>query len=223
MDINLITSSCKESDLPKNSDIIISSNWAFLYNVKVDYYLCSTLDLDLLNAIISKKFSPSNWLITQNVLNYFQNNNFSITTSINLFSTLQKISYLGKKHIQPKNLRGSLDLPTTGVQMIYFASSFKCNSINIFGINLYTKKVTNGGYKEFGTTYLENPYIMNTKPHSFKTDLMFIFESFHRCIKNKIKINADSEILNDSFNLIKLNKSYEYCLHYLNKKYYNNE
>jgi hypothetical protein len=116
---------------------------------------------------------------------------------------MREIGNLGKIHMLPKKQRGEMDLPTSGVQMIYIASFMPLSKLNIFGINLYTIQDELGNFKSLGSTRKENPYTMNNKPHTLKTDVKFIIDSFKRLLNNKVEINCDSKILADIIKLLK--------------------
>lgn len=218
----LILSSSFEGNLTpiiKENYTIFSANWGICYGVPIDYYFCSTVEPLLINEINKKHNLIKNWMITQNVKNSLS---FSppVDSVQNLFDFLQTIDSLGKKHMLPKNKRNGLNLPTTGVQMIYAASKYSPKEVFIRGINLYTVKNSNGGYKIHGNTFLENPYLMKNKPHSLRTDLLFIYSSFKRLIESDTLISCDSKILTEILEDVNRNVSMETCYNKILKKYY---
>lgn len=220
MNILILTSSFEKNPnaLLNNRTLVFSANWGILHNIPIDYYFCSTDEPLLISQIIKSNKLIKTWVITKNIkdkLNIAHDQN-----TIPLFEFLQNCGPLGKIHMHPKKIRKNLDLPTTGVQMIYSMLKYMPSKLIIRGINLYSNKNSNGGYKIYGNTFLENPYIMQNKPHSLKTDLSFIYEAFTGLLKNGTIIDSDSEVIIEILNNIKNNISLTDCYATILKKYY---
>jgi hypothetical protein len=224
MHATILTSSCDPNKLDKDSiskTYVFSTNWGFKFGLPIDYYICSTVENLLLDSIVSSKFSPKKWLITENVSKHLEKTRISQPfKKEDLFRRLRSISDLGRKHILPFKERGGLNLPTSGAQLIYLVSSFDFKKVDILGINLYTQRVRGNDYKFFGNTSSENPYQLSGKPHDFGTDFEFIYESFIRMIKNGTLIYTDSDILSDLLIQIESGIQKENIKNSLLKKYY---
>lgn len=200
-ELNIVTSSYSDLNLDEISGEIMTTNWGIDLNLpRIDHYVCSVDEPELILSVKKSKSKVKNWLITENVK---QRINISSESSIDLFQHMREIGHLGKIHMLPKKQRGEMDLPTSGVQMIYIASFMPLSKLNIFGINLYTIQDELGNFKSLGSTRKENPYTMNNKPHTLKTDVKFIIDSFKRLLNNKVEINCDSKILADIIKLLK--------------------
>jgi hypothetical protein len=198
--LNIVTSSYSDLNFKDIKGKIITTNWGIdLGMPNIDYYVCSTLDDNLIKSINRSNSNIKNWLITNNLKSKLQ----SVEYYIDLFEYMRNLGNLGEMHMKSKESRGNLDLPTSGVQLIYISSYMDISELNIYGINLYTIKDKSGNYKKIGTTMNENPYTMNSKPHSIKTDIEFIVDSFKRLLNNGVKIKSDSKILNDILNFVK--------------------
>ncbi len=181
----------------------MTSNWGALLKLdKIDYYICSVIDNAMLHDICKSDISPRLWMLTDNVKNKIPQ---SSKNYINLFKYMNSLCPLGNKHIKSKEIRGNIDLPTTGIQMIYLASFMDVSSVNIYGINLYTKKDKHGNYKNIGSTSKENPYIMLDKPHSIETDIEFIIAAFNNFICNKVILLLEDGPLSDIYGYMKNN------------------
>jgi hypothetical protein len=204
--LSIITSSYDSvSDIHNelNGSQIMTTNWGIKLSLpKIDYYLCSVGDTDLINAIKSSTTFPKVYMLTDNV-----KNQLAVTHSIDPFKYMRKLGSLGKSHMLDKKNRGPKDLPTSGVQLVYIASFMDISHLNIYGINLYTKIDSLGNYKNIGTTSKENPYVMKKKPHNLYTDILFLHDSFRRIIKNNISVNIDNYTLQSVYNMTLLNLS----------------
>lgn len=200
-ELNIITSSYSDLNLDGISGEIMTTNWGIDLNLpRIDHYVCSVDEPELILSIKKSKSKVKNWLITENVK---QKAGISSEPSSDLFQYMRETGSLGKVHMLPKKQRGEIDLPTSGVQMIYIASFMPVSKLNIFGINLYTVQDEFGNFKRIGSTKKENPYSMNNKPHTLKTDVKFIIDSFNRLLNKNVEINCDSKILTDIIKLLK--------------------
>lgn len=218
----LILTSSFEGTLPADLSkkyTIFSTNWGICHGVPIDYYFCSIAEPSLINEINKRSNLIKNWMITDNVKSSL-NIDLPKGSVNNLFNFLQNIDFLGKKHIRPKQERNTLHLPTSGVQMIYAAASYKPTELLIKGINLYSTKNSNGGYKIYGNTFLENPYLMKNKPHNLYTDLLFIYSSFGNLVRLNSLITCDSEILNEILKNVRNGVPLKACYSQILKKFY---
>jgi alpha-N-acetylglucosamine transferase len=192
-----------------------TTNWGHKILARPDFYFCCTSESPLMESIISSKLSPKRWIISDSV-NRSISNKIKITNRYEIFNHVGSLGDLGKIHLIPSHRR---DTPSTGVQMIYYASFKNYSKIKIRGINLYTVRNSNGGYKNFGDTYMENPYKMDSKPHSIETDIRFVFDSFQRFISRGTIVDCDSEILNDILEMSK-GASITECIEKIKNKFY---
>lgn len=198
--LNIVTTSYSDLNIKNIKGKIITTNWGIDLGIfNIDYYVCSTLDDNLIKSINRSNSNVKKWLITNNLKSKLQ----SVDYYIDLFDYIRKLGNLGELHMKSKNSRGNLDLPTSGVQLIYISSYMDISELNIYGINLYTIKDKSGNYKKIGTTMSENPYTMDNKPHSIKTDIEFITDSFKRLLNNGVIVKSDSKILNDILSFVK--------------------
>ena len=105
--------------------------------------------------------------------------------------------------------------------MLLFFSLQDINSINIIGYNLYTKKNSDGSYKQHGSSKLINPYTEELKPHTIEFDLNLIIFALNKMIINGVKINIyESDIIQDIFDLIKDKNSTGKIITKIKSKYY---
>jgi lipopolysaccharide biosynthesis glycosyltransferase len=191
--LNVITSSCNDDALSRLTGKIMTTNWGISMALdKIDYYVCSTPERQLITTIMRNVNKVEKWFTTESLRRSLKNHQINWT---NLFEYMRKLGRLGLNHMKDKRSRNGLNLPTSGVQMIYLASFMDINELNIVGVNLYTMKDKDGNYKRSCSTSKENPYEMQSKPHDIETDLAFIIDSFKRMMKNNVKITIDSDIL----------------------------
>jgi lipopolysaccharide biosynthesis glycosyltransferase len=192
-ELNIVTSAASIDSNKKINGRIMTTNWGIEIDFpKIDYYICSVNEPELIKTINRNHKKIDKFLITNNLV---KNLNFDNFNHIELFEYIRNIGKLGNVHMHSKKERGKLNLPTSGIQMIYIASFMKLTKLNILGINLYTIKDENGDYKSLCPTSKENPYTLKEKPHDIETDLIFIIDSFKRLISSKVEINVDSNIL----------------------------
>jgi len=192
--MSIVTSSCNMTDemiTGLDNSFIMTANWGIISKLpKIDYYICSTIDLDLFRNIKASQLKPRVHMLTYNV-----KDKLGIDNSINHFEYMGSLGNLGKMHMRSKEARKSLNLPTSGVQMIYMASYADITELNIYGINLYTESDGDGNYKKIGSSSKDNPYLMKNKPHDLATDILFLNDSFNRLMSKNIKINVDTKAL----------------------------
>lgn len=199
--LNLITSSYSDLNISNISGKIMTTNWGIDLNLpKIDYYVCSVDESDLNLAIKRSRSKIDRWLVTTNIKEKLD---IQYESVVDLFEYARGLGKLGKIHMLPKKQRGELDLPTSGVQMLYIASFMSVSELNIYGINLYTVKDEFGNYKRIGSTRSENPYAMSSKPHSLETDIKFITDSFRRLLDRGVQITCDSQIMLDILKMVK--------------------
>ena len=216
MELNLITTSYSDLNFKRLKGKTMTTNWGIdLELLDIDYYVCSVAEDELIGAINRSKNKVKKWIITDNVLGKIKNISGD---RIELFEYMRSCGNLGKIHMHSKKKRGEIDLPTSGVQMLYIASFMPVSKLNIFGINLYTEKDIFGNFKRIGTTKKENPYTMINKPHTLKTDLSFIVDSFSRLLNQGTEINCDSEVLKQVLELVKLGHDYSKILNKINQR-----
>jgi len=116
-----------------------------------------------------------------------------INNSFNFWKFLDFIP-ISKKHLQPKHKRDGCNLPTTGLQMLIFAASFKPKKIIIAGLDFYQNDV-NKKIKGIGSQYdNENPYLSSKKPHDLKTDYLFLIESIKHATNTKFEVLGNEKL-----------------------------
>ena len=145
MELNLITTSYSDLNFKRLKGKTMTTNWGIdLELLDIDYYVCSVAEDELIGAINRSKNKVKKWIITDNVLGKIKNISGD---RIELFEYMRSCGNLGKIHMHSKKKRGEIDLPTSGVQMLYIASFMPVSKLNIFGINLYTEKDIFGNFK----------------------------------------------------------------------------
>ena len=218
----LILTSSFEGDLVPFSNeefMVFSTNWGICHGITIDYYFCSADEPELVSKINANYHLIKKWLITDSIKNKLCSNIDPQTIS-NIFDFFSTRNLIGKFHVLPKSRRGNLNLPTSGVQMICAAADFSISQLSIRGVNLYSMKNSNGGYKLHGNTYLENPYNLSTKPHDLATDLGLLYLAFKKLVSQSIEIDTDAPILNDLLELVKKDTPVHLCQEIISKKYY---
>lgn len=227
--ITLISSGVSGTELnsiiPKIKDgKFATTNWGFLYNkiIGINYYYCSTIDESLVNKILINNFKPLDlWLVTNNFKKVIEDSKNKAINSIDPFNVMvmrsKHYNSIHKKRLNNKKL----PLPTSGVSMLLFFSLLDLNTINIVGYNLYTKKNSDGSYKENGTSKFVNPYEDENKPHTIEFDLNFIIIALNNLIKNKTNINFHkSEIIEEIYNQLIDGSSVGEIVTNIKSKYY---
>jgi len=228
-DITLISSGIDNNNLSRladriNDTNIVTTNWGFKYDniVKIDYYYCSTPENTLLESIIDSNFEPKKqWLMTTNVENKFNGLIKKKIKNVDPFNIMMFRSAQYKSINERRKKNKKLPLPTSGVSMLLFFSLQDISSINIIGYNLYTKKNSDGSYKQHGSSKLINPYTDESKPHTIEFDLNLIIFALNKMIINGVKINIyESDIIQDIFDLIKDKNSTGKIITKIKSKYY---
>jgi lipopolysaccharide biosynthesis glycosyltransferase len=200
---------------------IFSTNWGICHGIKIDYYFCSADDPALISELNRRSDIIDTLVVTNNIKKKLSKL-FESKKKENIFDFLKKNISFAKNHILPKSERGNVNLPTSGVQMICAAANFPITELFIRGVNLYSLKNSNGGYKLYGTTQFENPYILSTKPHDLRTDIFLIYLAFKKLIEKSVNIDCDSDVLNELFECVKNKIPVQQTYELLIKKFYNN-
>lgn len=98
----------------------------------------------------------------------------------------KKQSVVAQKHLLSKKERGDLNLPTTGITMFHFTCLMNPNKITICGMDMYKQESKENS--DFSKHKYDNPYNMECKPHSMKTEILFMIDAcFH--LKSRDKLN----------------------------------
>jgi lipopolysaccharide biosynthesis glycosyltransferase len=210
-ELNVISSGIKLDELREILPEIktgknMVANWGYKFSkiCDVDYYFCSTNEAKLSNEINADLFKPkTNWLLTTNVYNIFIKSRGGISNNIDPFNFLADRSILFKQTLLNRMKNKKINIPTSGINMLFLSSFMEVKKINIVGYNLFNIKNSDGSFKQFGNSKFINPYIDNSKPHSIDCDISYTIFALNNLIKNNTEIKFyHSEIINDVYNMI---------------------
>ena len=184
----------------------MSANWGYKFSnvCDIDFYLCSTNEAKLFEEINNDLFKPKiNWLLTTNVYNNFKKIRGAIPNNLDPFYFIMDRSTIFKEMLYSRLNNKNLNMPTSGVVMLFLSSFMDVKKINIIGYNLFNVKNNDGSFKQFGNSKFINPYVDDKKPHSIECDITYIILSLNNLIKNNTEIKFyQSEIVNDVYNMI---------------------
>jgi len=161
-----------------NNCVLLRTNWFFRDNVSgisknIYGYFFGWIDDDML-----KKFDQSN-ATTQYIFTPLKTVNAQYKNAVDIWSWLRQRDATCNRHLRHPRERGNLNLPTSGMQMMTFASMVHPSRILMAGIDFY-KNRTSSGFCAYGRQEpLGNP-LTGKKPHDLRTDISFLVYACRR-------------------------------------------